>query len=174
MIIGLMAMDGQNGIGVNNTIPWNNKHDMLHFKQTTMNQDVVIGSTTYLGLIPLFKNEVLPGRRKFVLSRRDYIGNEIGFSFSEILQIYKPTNNLYIIGGKTVYDTFAAYNLYDELIITFIDGTFNCDTFLPISIMDSCFSHIQYFNVDFKLTSETYIPNAVIRTYKNNGVVDQQ
>ena len=85
-----MAMDQQNGIGVNNTIPWHNKDDMQHFKQTTMSKDVVIGSTTYLGLRHLFKGEILPGRHKFVVSKKDYVLNEIGFSFTEILQIHKP------------------------------------------------------------------------------------
>mgnify|MGYP000884496562 CR=1 FL=1 len=166
MIIGLIAMDSNKGIGINNTIPWQNSDDMKHFKKTTDGQYVIIGSTTYKGLIPLFNSEVLPNRKKFVLSNRDYVGNEIGFSFQEIVKLCKKHNDTYyVIGGKTIYDMFGKENLYNKLIITFIDGSYSCDTYIHDIVFFENFNSAMYFNTLFEIEQEQQITNGIIRTY---------
>ena len=166
MIIGILAMDSNKGIGLNNSIPWHNSDDMKHFKNTTDGQYVILGSTTYKGLIPLFKKEVLPNRKKFVLSNRDYVGNELGFSFKDIVKLCQKHNDVYyIIGGKTIYDLFGENNLYKKLIVTFIDGVYNCDTYMDNMIFFEDFKSVMYFNKMFEIEQEQQITNGVIRTY---------
>ena len=47
----IVAIDEENGIGKNNTIPWNNPTDMKNFRLLTIgngNNAVIMGKNTYL------------------------------------------------------------------------------------------------------------------------------
>ena len=63
----ILACDKNYGIGINNQLPWNLKHDMIHFKKTTVgkkNNIVIMGKNTYLSL----KN-ALSNRTNIVVSK---------------------------------------------------------------------------------------------------------
>lgn len=161
MNIGIWAMDGHNGIGYNNSIPWHNKDDFVHFKTTTDNQIVIMGRKTLDSLRPFFKGEILPNRTKLVVSTRDYCQNECCYSCSEIFNFVKDhsSKTFYVIGGKTIYDLFNQHNLLDELIITVIDGIYQCDTFMDVVLENN---ELQYHHNMFILKNVKQINNGNI------------
>ncbi|MFN5941843.1 MAG: dihydrofolate reductase, partial [Bacteroidota bacterium] len=49
-ISAIVAMDSQNGIGVNNQLPWHLPNDLKFFKSVTMGKPIVMGRKTYESL----------------------------------------------------------------------------------------------------------------------------
>ena len=105
----IVIIDNNNGLGVNNTLPFRFKSDMLHFREKTLNNTVVMGRKTFESL-----PRVLDKRDPIVLSR-DY-------------NIKSVPNNAWIIGGSIVYKAFE--HLITEFYITHVNGVFQADTFL--------------------------------------------
>ena len=52
-----------------------------------------------------------------------------------------------------------------KLIVTFIDGVYNCDTYMDNMIFFEDFKSVMYFNTMFEIEQEQQITNGVIRTY---------
>lgn len=106
-MIWAQGIDGT--IGVNNDIPWHIPEDFKHFKNTTLNSNIVMGRNTWESL----PQKPLPGRRSLVLtSDRAYTasGAETLSNGQEIIRRSKELNeNFWIIGGGKVYEYFMPY-----------------------------------------------------------------
>ena len=172
MLSASRAMDEQNGIGYKNTIPWHNKDDFAHFKQTTLNQTVILGRVTYDSLVPLFKNEVLPNRTKLIISTKDGFRDQICYKVCDVTShITSPNHNkehFFIIGGKQIYDVFNDLNMIDEVIVTVIKGVYNCDTFMDFQFIENQL----IYNKNFFILKHTKMINNGIVYYYTRSVTN--
>lgn len=138
----VVAVDDQNGIGKNNTIPWHLPMEMKRFKELTIGDSkniVVMGRSTYFS-IPK-KHRPLKNRLNIVLSK---IYNDIDssdgvccFNDIDVMLKYISDNfdddsyNLFLIGGAEIYKEFLSRKLCDRIYMTKIKGSFDCDKFFP-------------------------------------------
>ncbi len=130
MIRIIVAMDENQLIGKNdssNGMPWVNKEDLLHFKNTTVNQTILMGSTTYRAI-----GRPLPNRHTIVVSYDHFEDDRIELrdDLLEVIQEYKDSGkDLYISGGASIYKQSLPF--VDELYISRIPGTYTGETYFP-------------------------------------------
>jgi len=122
----VVAVDRDNGIGVDNRMPWHLPHDLAHFKRVTLGKPVIMGRKTFDSI-----GRPLPGRRNIVISRNpdwSHDGAERAASLDAAIALLDgaPAS---IIGGAQIFS--AAIGLADAMIVTHIDHRFTCDTFFP-------------------------------------------
>ena len=131
MIIGLFAVDDAGGIGNNGSMPWPpNKEDFKWFRETTLNQVVVMGKTTWNSPdMP----KPLPKRFNVVFSNSpaEVEGAHIVFSSNvpETLQFIERDyeyENVFVIGGVNIL--LQAKPALQKLYITRIPGAYEADT----------------------------------------------
>ena len=139
-IIGIVAIAQNFAIGKDGKLPWHYPADLKFFKQTTLNQAVVMGFNTWKSI-----GKPLPKRLNIVLSRSQHIENQPNVillrSKPEVIALAKYLNcDLFLIGGAETYENFA--DIIDKWIVTEIPETVeDADTFMP-----------QDFLKDFNLT----------------------
>ena len=134
----IVAFSKNKGIGINNSIPWYIPEDFHYFKYHTSkvkNTGIIMGKNTWLSL----PTKPLPNRENIILSKT--------LTYSEVkkypnIQIFKSYNQLnwhlaekkepsWVIGGSKVYQEFIKHPMLDEIYVTFINKTYECDTFFP-------------------------------------------
>lgn len=123
-MIKLIAAVGSNGeLGKRGNLIWRLKGDLAFFKTQTMGHIVVMGANTFKSL-----PGKLPNRKHYVLTHgslkvKDDDDVKIFTSFDELFkEVSKQSKqqDVYIIGGATVYSQFMDYA--DEIILTEING----------------------------------------------------
>ena len=127
MIKAIVAMNHQRVIGINNQLPWHNKEDLHHFKETTLHQAVVMGRKTFESL-----KKPLSHRTNYVLTTQaDYSfpGIIVIHEIDSLLKQFQYEQDLYVIGGATLYELWLPY--CQELIISYIEGEYEGDAFFP-------------------------------------------
>jgi dihydrofolate reductase len=135
-IIGIGAIAKNFAIGKDGKLPWHYSADLKFFKQTTVNNAVVMGFNTWKSI-----GKPLPKRLNVVLSRSQTIENQpevlLLRSVEETLTLSKYlSGDLYIIGGASTYANFA--NQIDKWIVTEIPETVeDADTFMPHNFLDA-------------------------------------
>ena len=130
----VVAVDDDNGIGKDGKLPWNNREDMIHFRDLTIgngNNVVIMGRKTYESIPPKFRP--LPKRKNIILSSNPVEGVDSYRSLEEALINCSVYDNVFIIGGQQLYEeAITKYiNLCDKIYISHIDGNFDCDVFFP-------------------------------------------
>lgn len=141
MIRAILACDDAWGIGKDGTLPWpNNSADLAWFKENTLNSTIVMGRNTWESLP--FKP--LPKRHNVIISSTM---RENSHESIEVVRpdIYKSrcvtmnmSDDVWIIGGaKLVADSL---DIIDEIWLSRISGTYDCDTFLPRDLIETTFS----------------------------------
>lgn len=128
MINLIWAMDENNLIGSNNSLPWYYKEDLQYFKKQTLNHDCLMGYNTYLSIVNRLGHP-LPNRKNFVLFNQNISDDVITITnLDEFLKIYQNNEQiLFVIGGKSVYE--QCLNYADYLYITRIHQTYDGDTY---------------------------------------------
>jgi dihydrofolate reductase len=133
----IVAHCKNNGIGINNKLPWLIKSDLYKFSKLTKgsgNNAIVMGKYTWLSIpkIPL------KGRDNLILSTTIKLddSDKISKSFDNIKSLKKyceekKYDTVWIIGGYNIYKSFLDDECLNELYITYIDEDFECDTFFP-------------------------------------------
>ena len=128
-IIAIWAQDKSGIIGKNNCLPWHLPKDLKHFKETTLNQAILMGRVTFEGM----NKRLLPDRETLILTTQsDYQvdGATVVTGVEEVLTWYKAQDkNLYVVGGSQIYKLFEPY--VDKLIITQIQADVDGDTYFP-------------------------------------------
>ncbi len=125
----IVALDRNNLIGKNNSLPWHLPADLKHFKETTMGHHILFGQKTFESI-----GHPLKGRTNIILS------NDPNYFAKECITVRTPIeaikyakergeNELFICGGAMVYKTFLS--LSDRIYMTKIDHSFNGDTYFP-------------------------------------------
>ena len=140
-----------NGIGMNNKIPWNISNDLKNFQQITSKtfkdntkNMVVMGHNTWKSIPTTHKP--LKNRINIVLTRNTDVklkhsieSNKDTFvkhNFDEIIEVSKLNlnyniSNIFIIGGETIYKMALETNLVSKIYVTEIYQDYECDTFFP-------------------------------------------
>ena len=129
MISLIVAFDKNRLIGKNDWMPWNNKEDLKHFRNYTMNKDLLVGRKTFEGF-----PKPLPNRYHYVLTRQEMDYNheqvEVIHNIDELVKKYKNSEKeLVVIGGSQIYKTALPY--VDKMVISLMEGDYEGDTYFP-------------------------------------------
>jgi dihydrofolate reductase len=152
----IVCCDINNGIGVNNTIPWHIKEEMKIFKEKTIgnkNNCIIMGRNTFESIpikyLPLINrtNWVLSNKSKNELVNQNIKYKEVDIFNSHFQLIHNIVNTnfdtYWIIGGETLYKLFIThyYELLNEIHISILHTQYDCDVFFP-EISKSKFTQI--------------------------------
>ena len=133
----IVAYCNNNGIGFENQMPWHIKSDLKKFQKLTTgtgNNAIIMGRNTFESL----PNKFLPKRDNLILSSSIIIDEKrednIIKSFDNIDNIIKFCNGknyqeVWIIGGQLIYESFIRINIVNKLFITKINKKYLCDKF---------------------------------------------
>ncbi|MET0286952.1 MAG: dihydrofolate reductase [Polyangiales bacterium] len=137
----VVAADQQLGIGRAGGLPWKLPAEMAHFKRVTseapegQQNAVLMGRKTYESILPKFRP--LRGRVNVVLSRTPGFEVENALaapSLSIALQLLEGRTDVarvFVIGGGEIYKQALAHPGCEEVVLTQVHATFDCDTHLP-------------------------------------------
>ena len=147
----ILACDINGGIGKNNDLPWHFSDDLKYFQEMTKRTElpytknaVIMGRKTMESL----PKKYLPGRYNIILTskadefKKDnkyYADNLTKYSnyansLTKCLNIAEELNaeNVWVIGGASVYEQAFRHPNFDKLYLTKIEGNFDCDTFVNL------------------------------------------
>ena len=128
MISIIAAIAENNAIGLNGKLLYWLPADLKRFKALTTGHTIIMGRKTFDSL----PKGALPNRRNVVLTRskKDFPGAESFSSLKEALASCAPEEDIYIIGGASVYA--EALPLADRLCLTEVhDIPDEADAFFP-------------------------------------------
>lgn len=123
----IVSIDNNNNIGISdtNTLIYHFKKDINLFKNITINKSkqnvVIMGKNTYLSIPPKFRP--LKDRINIILSNTLKDNNVLIFNDIKKILYYiednkKVINDVFIIGGKSIYNEFLKLKIIDYLYIT--------------------------------------------------------
>ena len=132
-------------MGKNGAMPWNNKADLKWFKDTTTGHPVIMGRKTYEAIGHPLKN-----RTNIIVSTREdlwvensgirvYDNLESAITFAKAID-----EEVFIIGGASIYDYALSHDLVDRIYIDMLsENVPDADTFFPRDIVtDNCWEEI--------------------------------
>jgi len=119
----ITAIDQNNTIGQNGTIPWHIPEEQKLFKKLTIGHPVIMGRKTYETSV----KRPLPGRLNIVVSKtKTFPGTTPARSLEEAIKIAKQHNeNIFVIGGENIYE--QALPLANTLHISHIKRKYKGD-----------------------------------------------
>ncbi len=125
----IVAVDEDQGIGLQNQIPWHLPLDLARFKRLTLGHHLIAGRKTYQSI-----GAPLPGRQMIVLTRNpDYEaeGCLMASSLYDAIKLAEAAREkeVFIIGGAELYQ--EALPLADHLYLTRVHVKLDADTFFP-------------------------------------------
>lgn len=128
MISFIVAMDKNRVIGKDNQLPWHLPEDLKFFKRVTMGHPIAMGRKTHESI-----GRVLPGRENIVITRQSDYRCEDCTIFNSVDEFVKDSrernDEIFVIGGAEIFRETFPY--VDRLYITYINETFDGDTFFP-------------------------------------------
>ena len=123
-----MQYDGKPVIGSEGKIPWACKEDMTAFANLTAGGVCIMGRKTYESLPIVQRSGArwptrLPGRKLYVVTSdpRSLRGAVPVSSIEQAIEIARSVwfdRNIFIIGGKTIYEDALTRKLVDEVVLT--------------------------------------------------------
>lgn len=108
------------GIGKDGKMAWFHKKDMIHFKNLTIGNRILVGRKTHE------KMPKLRGREVIVLSRDP----DKGVLLNSILD-----KDAFLIGGEKVWRYAFENGLVDKIILTQINKFYDCDARFPFEYL---------------------------------------
>ena len=128
----VVALSNNNVIGVNNSLPWNLKTDLAHFKNYTSNKIIVMGRKTYESIgrpLPNRINLIVSNTIKEINGAELFKSTEDAINKAKELCINKNLDEIIIIGGGYLFrDTLSITN---KLVLTKVDCNIEGDIFYP-------------------------------------------
>lgn len=142
----IVAVSKNGVIGKDGSLPWKCPEDMRHFRETTIDNCVVMGYNTFKSL----GKRPLPRRSNIIVNEREapqfqYLDKEEKHYFAQVqsytdiviedayYQKYEESwGIIYLIGGARTYQRFLNLNVINELIVTHINEEYEGDTFFEI------------------------------------------
>jgi dihydrofolate reductase len=141
MICSILASTSMGGIGNRGTLPWpKHKEDLAWFKEHTTDQIVVMGRKTWDD--PMMPKP-LPNRVNCVFSNRElatHVARRLSGDAEDqvaLLQSQFPTRNVFVIGGKELYESTS--NLVERVYLTRMKGNWWTDTRIDLERYLACF-----------------------------------
>ncbi|QQR54843.1 dihydrofolate reductase [Candidatus Peregrinibacteria bacterium] len=136
----ISALDKNRGIGKNNSLPWHLPADLKHFKETTIGGTVIMGRKTWESIPEKYRP--FKERLNIVISRGELVlpeGVLLAHSLDEALELAEAhvqkedghKRKAFIIGGATLYTEAIQHSACEELLLTELEGSFDCDAFFP-------------------------------------------
>jgi dihydrofolate reductase len=131
MIIGIVCVDKNFGIGKNNDLLFHLPVDMNFFKTMTAESIVITG---YNNLLSFPGSKPLKGRSTICICPPDierddcYCVHDFP-TLLHLVQELSKTQNVYIIGGAMLYESFLDF--YDKVYVTKVDSEGDADVFFP-------------------------------------------
>ena len=138
----ILACDDYGGVSKNGTLPWpHNSTDLKWFKSNTVNDIVVMGSTTWEDPdmprpLPKRTNVLVTSRKDDYPGAHEYMNGNLIFNVRELAN-KNPNITTWIIGGPNIIE--QTLGVIDEFYISRIPGAYACDTFLPLKKIESLF-----------------------------------
>ena len=131
----IVAVDQNYGIGYDNKLPWSCKEELQIFKNKTMNNAIIVGSTTFKYL-PFLKD-----RDIFVLSNNRPVYNDTKNHYTithDISNVKSFTDKtIFIAGGGKVYKHALSNPKYVSTIhMSVMKKEYQCDTWFDKSLLD--------------------------------------
>lgn len=123
----IVAMASNRIIGRDGQMPWHLSADLQRFKQITLGSPILMGRKTYEAI-----GRPLPGRQNLIISRNSAYhipGCQVFDDMQKALQAVASSDELFVIGGATLYEALLPYA--DYLYLTVIDKAFTGDTYFP-------------------------------------------
>jgi len=101
--------------------------DLKHFKSITSGHTVIMGDRTWESL----PKKPLPNRRNIVvtLDPVSFPDSETVHSIEEALQLVQDEDEVFVMGGATMYRLFLPYA--NKLYLTRIQSAFTADVYFP-------------------------------------------
>ena len=129
-ISAIVAMDSQNGIGVNNQLPWHLPNDLQFFKSVTIGKPIIMGRKTFESM----GSKPLNGRLNIIITRDKNWKNEaviVVHTMEEAIALATKFSyiELLVIGGGEIYT--MALPLANKIWLTRVHTTIEGDTFFP-------------------------------------------
>ena len=126
----IVAVAQSYAIGMRGDLLCHMPDDLRHFKSITQGKTVIMGERTFFSL----PRHPLPNRRNIVLTDcqgKTFDGAEAAYSIPQVMQMIRPDEEAFIIGGGMVYRQFMP--IADKLYITHIHHSWpDADTFFPV------------------------------------------
>tara|TARA_Y100001980_G_C14550738_1_gene333484 strand:- start:1 stop:1437 length:1437 start_codon:yes stop_codon:yes gene_type:complete len=149
----IAAVDENNGIGKDDSIPWSLSKDLKYFQQLTSNSYIIMGRKTWESL----PKKPLPNRINIIISSQNipltslhfihkynpyticcsntntiYIFNSLQLALDCIKNSEcENIKNTFVIGGEQLYNEAIHYPDCNNIYITKIYKNFDCDKFFP-------------------------------------------
>lgn len=149
----IVAVDSNNGIGKDGTIPWHHSEDMKLFKKLTQNSVLIVGRKTYETLPSTIIND--PHRQLIIVSSLG--GENYASSLEQAIEL-AGSKRVFVIGGSQLYTHAMKMLTFDVLYITRIDKDFDCDTFFTIDTFNYQLVNTTHFEQVVSSWVETYVP----------------
>ncbi len=149
MITIIAAMTRSRVIGKNNSIPWHIPEDFQHFKNTTLNQTIIMGRKTFESM-----GKPLPLRNNIVISSSmpEAKGVVVCKTPEEALaKAASLKKGIFIIGGAQIYNAFMP--LANKMILSIIKKDYDGDTFFPNFSEDDWIIESRDNRKDFEIIS---------------------
>ncbi len=130
----IAAMDRQQLIGKNNSLPWHLPADLKHFKTLTLGKPIIMGRKTYESI-----GRPLPGRTTIVLSRDTgaKLHDEVilAHTLNDALEAAQNAalgmgaSEVMIVGGADIY--FQSLPRVERMYLTLVHGNYEGDAYFP-------------------------------------------
>ena len=123
----IVAISENNAIGKNNQLLWHLPADLKHFKALTTGNTIIMGRKTYDSI-----GKPLPNRRSIVITRSTDLeieGVEVVNSLAHAIELCKPDEEAFIIGGAEIYEQAMPYAT--GIHLTKVHQNYEADTFFP-------------------------------------------
>ncbi len=127
--ISIIAAIGKNyELGRDNDLLWHISADLKRFKKITSGHPVIMGRKTFDSI----NNRPLPNRRNIIITHAtdySFAGVEIVHSVDEAVKKIGMNEEVFILGGATIYEQFLPISNY--MYLTMVDKKYEADTFFP-------------------------------------------
>lgn len=152
MISLIVAVNKNGTIGLNGSMPWRNKEDLQHFRNTTMGKTVVMGRKTVDGL-----PKKLDGRKILTVSK-NLTGHSVIQDFESFLKNHaNDTEEIFVAGGGLIYK--QAFPYANRVYLSIIEDDTIGDTFFDLEKLN-----------EFKLIKETKNDTFILKEFeRENG-----
>jgi dihydrofolate reductase len=158
MINLIVAWDENHLIGCKNGLPWKIPEELRLFNKKTDGCSVIMGARTFESL----PNKPLKNRTNIVVSKKGYDKLnclEYEFSYKTMIgPVYcvkslddgimfaaknKPNKEIFIIGGRQLYQTALEEGVVDRIYLSQIFGEYEGDVYFPYELLKGWdFNHV--------------------------------